>query len=107
MYIPRGVVKYIIKKQMPPKFVQVVMNSLENILYYASIILYVIDCHLQLRFVNFTTSQHLFQSIVMIVIMVQLIVTIKFSILLCWLYFWNFHQEETFIKLMNLNLNNL
>jgi hypothetical protein len=37
MYIPQGVVKYIIKKQMAPKFVEVVMNSLENILYYASI----------------------------------------------------------------------
>jgi hypothetical protein len=37
MYISQGVVIYIIKKQMPPKFVQVVMNSLKNIFYYGSI----------------------------------------------------------------------
>jgi hypothetical protein len=37
MYIPWGLVKYIINKQMPPKFVQVVKNSLENILYHGSI----------------------------------------------------------------------
>jgi hypothetical protein len=69
--------------------------------------LYAINCYLQLCFVIFTISHHHLQSIIMIVIMVQVIVIIKCFILPCWLFFGLFIQEEASISINCKKIHNL